>query len=149
MLFASLLAEASVIKLYNITAEQARNPQFLRSIINRDEGYAVFKNVRSSPSYWKKKMQTVVSLVRQIGKCSFFVTLSAAENKWPELLVTLTKLLREKNITVEEAENLSFEEKTYPIKTDPVTCMRQFDHKYRELLNVVLKRKGGAFGERK
>ena len=28
----------------NITAEQARNPQFLKSIINRDEGYAVFKN---------------------------------------------------------------------------------------------------------
>jgi len=133
----------------NITAEQARNPQFLRSIINRDEGYAVFKNVCSSSSYWKKKRQTVVSMVRQIGKCSFFVTLSAAENKWPELLVTLTKLLRRKNITVEEAENLSFEEKTYLIKTDPVTCMRHFDHKYRELLNVILKRKGGAFGERK
>jgi len=129
----------------NITAEQARNPQFLRSIINRDEGYAVFKNVSSSPSYWKKKPQIVVSIRRQIGKCSFFVTLSAAENKWPELLVTLTKRLREKNITVEEAENLSFEEKTYLIKTDPVTCMRHFDHKYRELLNVILKRKGGAF----
>jgi len=27
--------------------------------------------------------------------------------------------------------------------------MRHFDHKYRELLNVILKRKGGAFGERK
>jgi len=88
-------------------------------------------------------------MVRQIGKCPFFVTLSAAEKKWPELLVTLRKLLRRQNITVEEAENLSFEEKTYLIKTDPVICMRQFDHKYRELYNVILKRKRGAFGERK
>jgi len=36
-----------------LTAEQARNPQFLRSSNNRDEGYAVFQNVRSSLSYWK------------------------------------------------------------------------------------------------
>jgi len=88
-------------------------------------------------------------MVRQIDKFRFFVTLSAAEKKWPELLVTLTKLLRRQNVTVEEAENLSFEEKTCLIKTNPVTCMRQFDNKYRELLNVILKRKGGAFGERK
>jgi len=56
-----------------------------------------------------EETQTVVSMVRQIGKCSFFVTLSAAENKWPELLVTLTKPLRRKKLTVEEAKNLSFE----------------------------------------
>jgi hypothetical protein len=49
----------------------------------------VFKNLRSSPSYWKEKTKKVLAMVRQLGKCTFFITLSAAETKWKELLVSL------------------------------------------------------------
>jgi hypothetical protein len=56
-------------------------------LIRKDDGYAVFKNLRSSPSYWKEQTKKVLSMVRQYGKCTFFITLSAAETKWSELLV--------------------------------------------------------------
>jgi len=70
-----------------ITASQAKTPGFIENLLKKDEGYAVFKNIRSSPSYWKAQIKRVMAMLRTLGKCSFFITLSAAESKWLELLV--------------------------------------------------------------
>jgi hypothetical protein len=72
----------------HVTASQTRTPGFVENLIKKDEGYAVFKNLRSSPSYWQDKTKKVMGMMRQIGKCSFFITFSAAESKWTELLVS-------------------------------------------------------------
>lgn len=77
----------------NFTASQIRTPGFVENLFRRDEGYAVFKNLRSSPSYWREKTKRVLAMVRQLGKATFFITLSAAETKWAELLVGILNLL--------------------------------------------------------
>ena len=71
-----------------VTAGNIRTPGYIENLIKKDEGYAVFKHLRSSPSYWKEKTKKVLAMVRQLGKCTFFITLSAAETKWKELLVS-------------------------------------------------------------
>jgi hypothetical protein len=128
-----------------VTAAEARTPRFVESLLICDEGYAIFKNIRSSPSYWKKKNQFVTAMVRQRGKCGFFITLSAAETKWTELLVMLMKIVKNQTITVQQATELTYEEKADLIRSDPVTCMRHFDNRYRALLNNILKPEGGIF----
>jgi hypothetical protein len=70
-----------------INAGNVRTPGYIEGLLQKDEGYAVFKNIRSSPLYWKEKSKSVLAMVRQLGKCTFFITLSAAETKWTELLV--------------------------------------------------------------
>jgi len=70
-----------------IPASSLRTPGFLEGLIQKDQGYAIFKNIRSSPLYWKEKTKKVLAMVRQHGKCTLFITLSAAETKWTELLV--------------------------------------------------------------
>jgi hypothetical protein len=72
-------------------------------------------------------------MVRQLGKCTFFITFSAAERRWNELLVLLTKLLKNEEITEEEAELLSNDDKNHLIRNDPVSCMRHFDRRYRAI----------------
>jgi hypothetical protein len=62
----------------------------------------VFKNLRSSPSYWKEKTKKVLAMVRQLGKCTFFITLSAAETKWKELLVSLGLVFEQYFINIPE-----------------------------------------------
>lgn len=52
-------------------------------------------------------------MVRQFNKGTFFITLSAAETKWEELLVILSKIVDDKVITLDEAENLEFNEKAF------------------------------------
>ena len=44
---------------------------------------------------------------RQLGCATIFLTLSAAETKWSELIVVLANVLENKVITLEEAENIA------------------------------------------
>ena len=84
-------------------------------------------------------------MIRQKGKCAFFITFSAAETKWIELLVMLMKIVKGVEITEDQAGELTYEEKAELIRADPVTCMRHFDHRFRALLNLILKLKDGVF----
>jgi len=59
--------------------------------------------------------------------------------------VTLMKVVRHNEITVEEAKQLSFQEISELISSDPVTCMRHFDHKFKALLNGIMKPQNGMF----
>ncbi len=129
----------------NITAGDLKSVDGVQNIIAKDDGYAVFKNIRSSPAYWKEQTKRVVAMVRQLGKCSFFITLSAAETKWTELLVMLEKLVNGRDITEEEAARLPSETKANLIRSDPVTCMRHFDRKYKVLLKELFKKEHGVF----
>jgi hypothetical protein len=74
-------------KVGKVTAANIRTPGYIDHLLKVDAGYSVFKDLRSSPSYWKQRQKFVLAMVRQIGKCSFFITLSAAETKWTELKV--------------------------------------------------------------
>lgn len=127
----------------NYKASQMRKADFVKDIIKNDEGYAVWKNLRSSPSYWAAKSKKTVAMVRQLGRCTFFITLSAAEKKWPELLVALYKRAKNQDITEEEATNLSEQTKNQLIRNDPVLCMRHFDIRYNAFKKYLLKSTNG------
>ncbi len=129
----------------NITAADLKSANGVQNIIAKDDGYAVFKNIRSSPAYWKEQTKRVVAMVRQLGKCTFFITLSAAETKWTEVLVMLEKLVNGHDITEEEAARLPADIKAHLIRSDPVTCMIHFDRKYKVLLKELFKKEHGIF----
>ncbi len=77
-------------------------------------------------------------MIRQLGSPTFFVTFSAAESRWVELLIILEKILNNKILSKEDVEKLSFEDKSYLIQNDPVTCARYFQHRFNLLLNSVI-----------
>ncbi len=94
-----------------LTAGDLKRPGGVKDIISNDDGYRVFKHIRSSPAYWKEQSKRVVAMVRQLGRCTFFITLSAAETKWNELIGILEKVLNKRDITEEDIKNMTFEEK--------------------------------------
>jgi hypothetical protein len=55
------------------------------------------------------------------------------------------KILKDKGISEDEAKNLTFQDVGELISSDPVTCMRHFEHKHRSLLNLLLKPASGIF----
>lgn len=85
-------------------------------------------------------------MVRQFGIATFFVTLSAAETKWEELLVILSRNVDDKVITLDEAKKLEFREKSRLIRKDPVTCAQYFDHRFKTIFKLF-KSKTGIFDE--
>ena len=87
-------------------------------------------------------------MIRQLGVPTIFLTLSAAETRWTELLVILDKVLENKDITEAEAKEMSYVQRCDLIRADPVTCARYFDHRFRQLFKL-LKLENGPLGEHK
>ena len=93
--------------------------------------------VRSSPAFWQQKQRELMSMIRQLGCPTFFLTLSAAETKWTELLRILKQILDDVDLSVEEVLEFQWSERADLIRRDPVTCARYFVHRSQELFKVL------------
>ena len=127
-----------------LKAKEVLNQEIMNNLQMKDQAYKVLVNDRTSPVYWQKKMKELFAMIRQLGSPTFFLTLSAAETRWAELLVILYKVLKNEEITEEQVSKLSYPEKCELIRSDPVTCTRYFDHRINELFKL-LKSENGPF----
>ncbi|XP_026481429.1 uncharacterized protein LOC113388245 [Ctenocephalides felis] len=106
-----------------------------KSLIEFDDGYRLLKNLRSSPAFWQDKKKKLLAMIRQLGRPTLFLTLSAAESHWPELLKTLMKYSNfDRSISTRDAYLLDQNIKTNLIRNDPVSCARYFDFKVNKLM---------------
>ena len=121
----------------NITVAQMLNRDYVNGLIHNDDAFTFLRCDRSSPAFWELKKKEVMAMIRQLGCATIFLTLSAAETKWPELIVILTQVLENKVITLEEAENMNYEKKCDLIRNDPVTCVRYFEHRLKCLWEIL------------
>ena len=48
--------------------------------------------IEETPVYWKKSLFDVLAMVKQLGCLTFFMTLSAADFRWNELISIISKL---------------------------------------------------------
>jgi hypothetical protein len=128
----------------NITVAQMLNRDYVNRLIHSDDAFTFLRCDRSSPAFWELKKKELMAMIRQLGCSTLFLTLSAAETKWAELIVILTHVLENKVITLEEAENMSYEKKFDLIRNDPVTCVRYLEHRLKCLWEI-LSAPGGPF----
>ena len=69
-----------------MTASSIRtNKQKLTNLIFKDQAYLLMRQIPGSPPYWQKFMYEVVAMVKQLGIPAWFMTLSCADLRWPEL----------------------------------------------------------------
>ena len=122
-----------------ITAAEARDPAYLEKLVKLDEGYCVFRQLRNSPAYLEKRKKDIFAMIRQLSLPTWFVSLSAADTRWNDLLKMLAKLNNAIEYSDKDVEALTWQEKTRLVQKDPVTCSRYFDHRVQEFLNTVLK----------
>ena len=122
-----------------ITAGEARNSDYLDKLVNLDEGYYIFRQLRNSPAYLKARKKDIFAMIRQLSLLTWFVSLSAADTKWTDLLQMLAKLNNGLDYSDKDIEGLTWQEKTRLVQKDPVTCSRYFDHRVKEFLNTILK----------
>ena len=148
-----MLSLHSAIQIYlkmaqnqTFTVDQASDQNFIEQLIRNDDAYRVLSNDRTSPVYWSLKKRELMAMIRTLGIPTFFLTLSAAETRWPELIVILFRILENREISQEEANQISWEHKCNLIRKDPVTCARYFDRRLRELFKLI-RTPGGPFEE--
>ena len=75
-----------------ITAAEARDSSYLDKIVNLDEGYCIFRQLRNSPAYLETRKKDIFAMIRQLSMPTWFMSLSAADTRWTDLLEILAKL---------------------------------------------------------
>lgn len=121
------------------TANEIRNPDQISDIVRHNEGFYVFKQLRNSPPYLETRKKDVFAMIRQLGLQTWFMSFSAADTRWNDLIRALGVLNNGKEYTDSEIQSMTWTEKSKLVQKDPITCTRYFDHRFRTFLNTVLK----------
>ena len=122
------------LKVKDVLNESTR-----QNLVNLDEGYYIFRTIRNSPAYLDHKKKEAFAMIRQLGFPSLFISQSAAETKWPELLRALGQVLDRKTYTDLEIEEMDWNTKCQLLKGDSATVVRYFEHRFLQFFNLVVK----------
>ena len=129
------------------TAKDLRTDEQRNGIATVDDGFFFYRKLRNSPQYLQQKKRELFATIRQLGIPTFFVSLSAADTKWPELLQSLGQIVDGKTYSFEQIENMSFSERTRLVNSDPVTCARYFDRRFHFFLNHIVYKSPHPLGQ--
>ena len=129
-----------------VTAGLLKDPEKMKDFIRNDQAFTFLKNVRGSPAYYQRTFYDLLAMIRQLGVPTWFLTLSAADMKWPDVIQTIAK---QYGVTISDNEvlEMSFEEKSSWLRRNPVTAARHFQYRIDTFFQDFLKSKGKPLGE--
>ena len=122
------------VKGKGVQAKHVLDDESRARIVRLDEGFYIFRNLRNSPAYLEKRKKDAFAMIRQIGFPSLFISLSAAETKWPELLRAIGQLNDKKTYTDEEIAEMDTQKIFGLIRKDSATVVRYFQSQIQHIL---------------
>lgn len=128
-----------------ITKEMIEDPNYLNKCF--EHHLAFLKCIPNSAFYWADKKKDLFAMIRQLGKPTFFLTVSANEIRWLPLLRILYKLKHKvTDVSDDIIKNLTAIEKNTLVNEDAVTCAIYFNKLVNVLLSL-LQSKNSPFGK--
>ena len=103
------------------------NPDVLNRLVKNEQAYKFLKIVRGSPAYWQHELYEVLAMLRSLGIPTWFMTLSAADLHWIEMIKAVS-IHNHKPMTCNEIHKMSIKERSEKLKTNPVTSVRMFQY---------------------
>ena len=79
-------------------------------LLNKDQVYASFKNIRGTPQYWQQMQFDMLAKLRQFGSYTFFLTGSGAEFHWTEVILVVARQYGE-TLSDEDVQNMDWNTK--------------------------------------
>ena len=112
----------------NITAGLLRNPTAVKQLVRTEQAYKFLKNVRGSPAYWQNELYDVLAMLRSLGIPTWFLTLSAADLHWPEMIQAVAAQFG-RTLSQQDVLKMSIAERSKHLRENPVTGVRMFQHR--------------------
>lgn len=129
----------------NITREQIQSDEYINNCI--ESNLAFLRSIPNSTWYWAQRKKDLFAMIRQNGRPTAFMTLSANEIGWTNLIQLLYKLANKgAGISERAASELSFIEKSTLINEDAVTCAIYFNKLVNVLLTILQSKACSPFG---
>jgi hypothetical protein len=74
----------------NITRKMLEDKKYMEECVEKN--LAFLKSISNSVQYWMDRKKYLFAMMRQLGKPTMFLTMSANEIRWPKLIKTLHRL---------------------------------------------------------
>ena len=112
------------------------NHNNVRRMISDDQIFSSFKNIRGTPRCFHNRLLDVLAKIRQFGLYTFFLSCSAFEFHWTEIIQVVPREYRE-ILTDEQVNAVDWSTKVNHLKRNPVTVARQIDYVFNQLWGKV------------
>ncbi|XP_078660053.1 uncharacterized protein LOC144904785 [Branchiostoma floridae x Branchiostoma belcheri] len=129
-----------------INAGLMKNLDNVQAMLRTDNAFKFLTNVRGSPPYWNKALLDLLAYVRQLGIPTWFLTLSAADMQWPEVIQSIAHQYG-RNLTADDIQNMTWQEKSKWLRCNPVTAARQFHHRLTLFFSEFIGGKANPIGQ--
>ena len=118
----------------------------VQSMLRHDTAFRFLKTVRGSPAYWNAVLLDLLAMVRQLGVPTWFLTLSAADLQWPEIIQSIGHQYG-KSFSKNDIKEMTWDDKCKWIRRNPVTASRQFKHRLDAFFTEFIGGKAHPIGE--
>ena len=119
------------------TAGYFKNTDNVRPLLMKDDAYRFLRPIRGSPPYWQKVMFELLAAIKQFKIFTWFLTLSAADMRWEDTLKAIAKQ-QGKNLSHEEINEMTWEDRCSLLRSNPTTAARHFQHRVQSLFTDVI-----------
>ena len=109
----------------------------VRRVISDDQILSSFKNTRGTPQYFHNIFLDVLAKTRQFGVYTFFLTCSAGELHWTEIIQIVARQYGQ-TLTDEQVNAMDWGAKVKYLKRNPVTLARQIHYVFKQLWGKVI-----------
>ena len=103
-----------------------------------DNNFAFLKSIPNSVQYWVSKKKDLFAMIRQLGKPTMFLTMSANELQWPQLLNELHGVRTGDAAPVDDpVQKFSATYRADLVNEDSVTCCLHFWRKISVIMQIL------------
>ena len=129
-----------------ITKEQIQSENYINHCL--ETNLAFLRCIPNSAWYWADRKKDLFAMIRQLGAPTAFMTLSANETGWINLVKLLYKLKNnEMDVSDEFISNMNYVHKAKLVNEDSVTCAIYFNKLVNCLLKILQYKKKSPFGK--
>ncbi len=129
-----------------LTAKSLMNEDAIDRLRRSDRAWTCLNKIRPSPPWMTEKKYEGFAMVKQLGIPTWFMTLSAADLRWPEFLLPVARQYG-LQYTEEDIIALTWSQKAELIKNNPVTAIRMFHYRLEQFSAKFLKSSANPIGK--
>ena len=119
----------------DITAGQIKEKT--AAFISSELGIHFLQKIRGSPAFFNKLLYDLLGMIRQLGPCTWFITLSSADLKWKDTLRIIGQQ-QGRELSDADIDKLSWEERCDLLRCNPVTAASHFNDRVQQFLKHIL-----------
>ena len=105
-----------------------KNAGTVTKLVHTEQAYKFLRQVRGLPAYWQHELYELLAMLQCLGIPTWFMTLSAADLHWVEMLETIA-IHKQMSISQKEIKRMSIKGRSEKLKSNPIQAVGFFQYR--------------------